>query len=74
MTLGAFLRTVRHRVASLLVAGDMTRVCGNDGILICVFPDMVSQLFATSILRILRRMDYHQILAHSAIARLAEVD
>lgn len=35
--LGAILRTIRHGVINRLSTEDMTRVCVNEGVLICVF-------------------------------------
>lgn len=46
-TLGAFLRTLRHGDVNRQVPGDMTRVCGDAGVLIRVSQIIVRPWFQT---------------------------
>lgn len=73
-TLDAFLRTVRYGVVSRLASDDITRISGNDGVLVRVDDGMTRQSFAMAIIRLLNRMHCDPILSLLAITRFAEVD
>lgn len=51
-TLGSFLRTVGHGGVNRLAAVDVTCVCDNNGVFICVSESMVREWFAIGIFRV----------------------
>lgn len=73
-TLGAFLQTAHHGVASQLAPYNVTYARSEVGLLIRVCKSMLRKWFDMGLFCVLCRMYYNPILALLAIALLAKVD
>lgn len=73
-TLGGLVRRVYQGLESCLESDDITRVCGNDGVLIWIPQGMARWWLDMDIFRVLRRIYWNPIMAFLVIARLEETD